>query len=380
MSHRGSLERWTVSLILYKRFFTMADLFSAAAVGMMSVNNRITMAALTRMRAGEDGVPTPMHAEYYAQRASAGLVVTEGTFLSFRSRGFAGQAGIANSAQQTGWAQVAKAVHERGGLLVMQLMHAGRMSHPDLTRGQQPEAPSAIAPGVQLRTPAGKVEAPVPHAMEHDDLQRVKEAFVSGARRAIDAGLDAVEIHGANGYLLHEFLSPVANHRQDAYGGSPAARAKFVAEVIRAVADEVGAHRTALRISPEHNIQGCLETDRAETLATYQALLRQIEDLDLAYLSILHAAPEGQLAQSLRQRFGGFTIMNTGFAQVTQETDARNIVEQGLADAVAVGRLFIANPDLPCRWALGAALNEPDMATFYSGGARGYIDYPALEA
>ncbi|AZA12188.1 alkene reductase [Corynebacterium gerontici] len=356
----------------------MNNLLSSAAVGMMSVNNRVTMAALTRMRAGEDGVPTPMHAEYYAQRASAGFVVTEGTFLSFRSRGFAGQAGIANSAQQLGWAGVAKAVHERGGVLVMQLMHAGRMSHQDLTRGQQPEAPSAIAAGVQLRTSGGKLDAPVPHAMNAEDLERVKAEFVAGARRAIDAGLDAVEIHGANGYLLHEFLSPAANHREDAYGGSPSARARFVAEVIRAVAEEIGAQRTALRISPEHNIQGCLELDPEETRATYRALLEQIADLDLAYLSILHANPESRLVQELRHLFGGFTVVNTGFAEVTQQAEAEAILERGLGDAVAVGRLFIANPDLPRRWAEGADLNEPDMATFYVGGARGYIDYPSL--
>lgn len=357
----------------------MVSLFDPATAGALQLNNRVTMAALTRMRAGEDGIPSALHAEYYSQRAGAGIVVTEGTFPTFVSRGFEGQAGIANADQQAGWRQVAEAVHAKGGTLVMQIMHAGRMTHPSMNRGQEPEAPSAIASGTITHTPAGKVPLPVPRALETNELPRIRDEFVAAARRAIDAGLDGVELHGANGYLLHEFLAPSSNTRTDAYGGSPEARARFVIEVVRAVVAEVGAERVGLRISPEHNVQGVIEDDHADVVATYDALLDGIKDLGLAYLSILHADYAGEFVAHLKERFGGFVILNSGFGKVTELDEAREIVEGGHADAVAVGRELIANPDLVRRWKEGLALNVPNPKTFYTGGASGYTDYPFAE-
>lgn len=345
----------------------------------MNLSNRVTMAPLTRKRAEEDGVPGQLHVDYYSQRASAGLVVTEGTFPSFVSRGFEGQAGIVNADQQAGWRKVADAVHAKGGTLVMQIMHAGRMTHPSMNRGQEPEAPSAIAPGVSAHTPAGKVELPTPRALEANELSRVRDEFVRAAHRAVDAGLDGVELHGANGYLLHEFLAPSSNTRTDAYGGSPAGRARFVIEVVRAVAEEIGPGRVGLRISPEHNIQGVIEDSREDVIATYDALIDGIKDLGLAYLSILHADYKGDFVAHLKQRFGGFVILNSGFGGVTDLEEAKEIVEGGYAEAVAVGRELIANPDLVRRWEESLELNAIHPETFYTPGAEGYTDYPFAE-
>ncbi|MEO4038577.1 alkene reductase [Micrococcaceae bacterium Sec6.3] len=357
----------------------MPSLFDPLDVGALRLDNRIVMAPLTRQRAGEDGVPTELHAEHYAQRATAGLLVTEGAFPSFRSRAFPGQTGLADDAQTEGWRAVAQAVHEAGGHVFVQVMHGGRMCHPDLLRGAEPEAPSAIAPGVPVRGFSGKMEGPVPRALDTDELPRVVAEFVDAARRAVEAGLDGVEVHGANGYLLHEFLAPSSNTREDAYGGSPENRARLTVEVVRAVAQAIGAERTALRISPEHNVQGTIEEDRADVLATYDALLAGLADLDLAYLSVLHQDVAGDLAAHLRESFSGPLVLNSGFGAVTGLEEARRIVEDGLADAVAVGRELIANPDLARRWREGLPLNEPDPTTFYTGGAHGYTDYPFVD-
>ncbi|QGF23117.1 alkene reductase [Raineyella fluvialis] len=354
----------------------MTELFDPIDAGDLHLRNRVTIGAMTRQRAGEDGVPNDLLVEYYSQRASAGLVVTEGTFPSFRSRGYMGAAGIADDEQAAGWRRVADAVHARGGTLVMQVMHAGRMAHPAVARGQEPEAPSAVAAGVMVHTPEGKADAPVPHALTTEDLARVRDEFVAAARRAVDAGVDGVELHGANGYLLHEFLSPVSNTRTDEYGGSPRNRARFVVEVVRAVAAAIGAGRVGLRISPEHNIQGVLELDRTDVLATYDALLDGLRGLGTAYLSVLHADIDGDLVRHLRENYdGGAFLLNSGFSNVTDHEQARHIVADGLADAVTVGRAFIANPDLVERWRDSLGENVPDMTTFYIGGARGYTDY-----
>ena len=357
----------------------MPSLFDPLDLGALRLDNRIVMAPLTRQRAGEDGVPTDLHAEHYAQRASAGLVVTEGAFPSFHSRAFPGQTGIADDTQTQGWRAVAQAVHEAGGHVFIQIMHGGRMCHPDLLRGAEPEAPSAIAPGVPVRGFSGKTDGPVPRALGTEELPRVVAEFADAARRAVEAGLDGVEVHGANGYLLHEFLAPSSNTRQDAYGGSPENRARLAVEVVRAVAEAIGPERTALRISPEHNVQGTVEEDRADVLATYEALLAGIADLDLAYLSVLHREVDGDLVAHLRESFRGPMVLNSGFSEITGLEEARRIVETGLADATAVGRELIANPDLVRRWREGLPLNEPDQGTFYTGGAHGYTDYPFVD-
>ena len=354
----------------------MPTLFDPITVGKFELANRVAMAPLTRMRSDADGVPKDMNVEYYSQRASAGLVVTEGTFPAVTSRGFWGQAGIETAEQAQGWSRVADAVHEKGGVIFLQIMNAGRVSHPELTGGPLPEAPSAIGVDQAVHVPSGKQPMPTPRALETDELPRIKQEFVAAARRAVDAGIDGVEIHGANGYILHEFLAPSSNHRTDEYGGSPQNRARFVIEVVRAVAEEIGGQRVGLRISPEHNVQGAIEDDHDDVVATYDALLTGLRGLDLAYLSVLHKDVDGEFVRDLRRDFEGVFYLNSGFSVVTELEEAEHIMSADLADGVVVGRELIANPDLVERWRDGLELNTPDPTTFYVGGPKGYVDYP----
>jgi len=353
-------------------------LFSPTTLGSLSLSNRIVMAPLTRVRSGQSGVPNDLVVEYYAQRASTGLIVSEGTYTSAESQAYPGQPGIVTPEQIEGWRRVADAVHAKGGLIVMQLMHGGRVTHPSINGGNEPIAPSAIAIAGDVRTPDGKLPYPVPHAPSEAELGDLVAQHVLAARNAITAGFDGVEVHSANGYLLHEFLSPVSNVRDDSYGGSPANRARFGIEVITAVAGEIGADRVGVRVSPAHNIQDVVETDAAETRATYEALVDGIASLGLAYLSVLHAEPAGELVQHLRARFGGPLMANSGFGVVTTRDEAAQLVAEGSADVIAVGRMIIANPDLVRRWSERLEVNEPDASTFYGPDERGYTDYPAL--
>ena len=354
------------------------DLFSPVQLGDLELAYRIAMAPLTRMRSGEAGVPGDLVVEHYAQRAGVGLIVTEGTYPSAESRGYPGQPGIVTDEQAAGWARVADAVHAAGGTVVMQVMNAGRVSHTDITGTDRVVAPSAIAIDGEVRTATGKLPYPVPHALTTEEAVAVKAEFVAAARRAVDAGLDGVEIHGANGYLLHEFLAADTNTRTDVYGGSPAARARFVVELVTEVAAEIGAGRVGLRISPSHGVQGVVEPDAADVQETYGLLVDQLAPLGLAYLSVLHADPAGELVQDLRRRFGGPLMANTGFASPTARAEAIELVDSGQAEVVAVGRAVIANPDLVQRWSGDLEENAPDPSTFYGGGAAGYTDYPAL--
>jgi len=356
------------------------DLFAPVSLGDLQLANRVVMAPLTRLRSGDAGVPGALVADHYAQRASVGLIITEGTFPSADGRAFPGQPGIVTDEQAEGWRRVAEAVHARGGRVVLQVMHGGRVSHPDITGTGRVVAPSAIAIDGEVRTPAGKQPFPVPHALTAEEARATVQDIVAASERAVAAGLDGVEIHSANGYLLHEFLSPATNHREDEYGGSPANRARFVVEVATAVADAIGAGRVGIRISPEHNIQGALETDHLDVLATYVALVDGLRPLGLAYLSVLHSEPTGDLVQELRRRFDGPLIANSGFATPTTRDEAVQLIEASHAEAVAVGRLVIANPDLVERWAGGHPENVPNPATFYAAGAEGYTDYPTLVA
>lgn len=356
------------------------SLFSPTTVGAVDVRNRVSLAPMTRLRSGADGVPGPIVAKYYAQRAGIGLLVTEGVYPSDESRAYAGQPGIVTDAQAAGWAKVADAVHAEGGVVFLQLMNSGRVSHPLITGTDRIVAPSAIAIQGETRLADGsKVDYAVPHALETAELAVVRDEFVAAARRAVDAGIDGVELHGANGYLLHEFLSPASNQRTDAYGGSPEARARFVIEVAQAVVAEVGAGRVGIRISPAHNIQDVWEKDEAETRATYEALVAGLAPLGLAYLSVLHNDPAGDLIQDLRRAFGGTFIVNSGFSTVTTRDEAVSAVDEGVADLVAVGRPAIANPDLVARWEQGADENAVDQPTVYGGDERGYTDYPFLQ-
>ena len=353
-------------------------LFSSARFGALKLSNRVVMAPLTRVRAGASGVPNELLMEHYEQRASTGMIVTEGVYTSPESQAFAGQPGIVTPEQVAGWRRVADAVHAEGGLIVAQLMHGGRVTHPTVNGGREVVAPSAIPIDGFMRTADGLLPFPVPHALTTDELAGVITQFVKAARNAIDAGLDGVEIHSANGYLLHEFLSPSSNTREDAYGGSPLNRVRFGIELVTAVAREIGADRVGLRISPSHNIQGVVEPNDAETRATYHELMAGIAPLGLAYLSVLHPDPASEFVQHLRQRFAGPVIANSGFGVVTTREEAVAIVEDGHADAVAIGRPIIANPDLVRRWVEDRELNDADRHTFYGPDARGYADHPAL--
>ena len=356
------------------------DLYSPATFGSLHLANRVVMAPLTRTRAGADGVPTDAMVEYYRQRAGQGLIVSEGVWPVAEGKSYPGQPGIETPEQIDGWRRVADAVHAAGGVLVMQLMHGGRVSHTAITGTERIVAPSALpAPG-QTRTPEGKVDMPVPHALETDEIPAVIAQFAQAARNAVAAGFDGVEVHGANGYLVHEFLSPASNVREDTYGGSPEARARFAVEVTEAVAAAVGADRTGIRLSPQHNIQGVLETDDADARATYAALAAGLAPLGLAFVDILHAHPQGDLVQRIRRGVGAPAILNSGFSSPTTREEAEALVAEGWAEAVAVGRPVIANPDLVHRWQQGADLNEPRPELFYGSTAEGYTDYPALAA
>ncbi|MDV8022844.1 alkene reductase [Rhodococcus sp. IEGM 1330] len=354
-------------------------LFSPLALGDLKLDNRLVMAPLTRVRSGKDGVPGPLVVEHYKQRASLGLIVSEGTYPSHAGQGFPGQPGLVTDEQIEGWRNVADAVHADGGLIVAQVMHAGRVTHEATTGGHEVVGPSAIAIDGETRTYEGKKPYPTPRALREDELPSVIADFVQASKNAIAAGMDGVEVHGANGYLLHEFLSPASNQREDAYGGSPENRARFVAEVVEAVADALGAGKVGIRISPEHNIQDALETDSDDVRATYRALVERLAPLGLAYLSVLHKDPAGELVQDLRQGFGGAVLVNSGFGEITSRDEALSLMEDGIGDAVVVGRPAIANPDLAYRWREDLPLNEPDQSTFYTEGAKGYTDYPALQ-
>lgn len=356
----------------------MTTLFDSLTVGSWTLPNRVVMAPLTRNRAGEGGVPGDLAVQYYAQRASTGLIITEGSQPSAVGQGYLATPGFHSPEQVAGWSRVAEAVHGRGGRIVAQLMHAGRISHPDNTGGQDIIAPSAIAAPGQMITADGPRDHPTPRALELSEIPGVVDDYVTAARNAIEAGLDGVEVHAANGYLIHQFLAPGSNERTDEYGGSPENRARFAIEVTRAVAEAIGADRVGIRISPAHNIQGATEEDPADVEATYTTLVQAIAPLGLAYLSVL-ADPRLDLVQGLRKEFGGVVVANTGFSDVTTKESAQAILDEDLADAIAVGRPVLANPDLVERWKTDAPLNEPNGDTFYGGGAEGYTDYPFLD-
>ncbi len=351
----------------------MSDLFTPYDLGPHALANRLVMAPMTRNRAGERGVPTPLMAEYYAQRASAGLIVTEGTQPSAVSQGYPNTPGLHTDEQVEGWRAVADAVHAQGGRIVAQLMHAGRIGHPSIT-GLQPVAPSAVTPAGEVFTPEGMQPFEEPRALATDELPGVVEEFVDAARRALAAGLDGVELHAANGYLLHQFLADGTNTRTDGYGGSAQARARFVVEVATAVAEAVGGERVGIRISPAGTFNDMTET---ETEQTYAALLEGLAPLGLLYLHVVEG-PESDFAEQLRKQWDGVFVFNTGFTGPSDLATAQESLAAGRADLFSIGRPFIANPDLVERLRTGAELNEPDAATFYGGDEHGYTDYPAL--
>jgi N-ethylmaleimide reductase len=304
---------------------------------------------------------------------SVGLIISEGTFPSLAGKGFDGQPGLVTPEQLAGWRKVTDAVHAGGGLIVAQVMHAGRATHPQIT-GFPVEAPSALAIDGETRAGDTKVAYPVPRELSIDELPDVVEDFVRGSQNAVEAG---VELHAANGYLLHEFLGATSNVRTDAYGGSPENRIRFVVEVAEAVVAQIGAGRVGIRISPERDIQGLIEDDPADVEAVYGALMDALAPLGLAFVSILHPEPAGAMVQGLRSRFGGPFLVNTGFAEATTRDEAVAMMADDLGDAVVVGRALIANPDLVRRWREELGHNELNFSTLYADGATGYTDYPA---
>jgi len=349
----------------------MTDLFAPYQLGHLELSNRFVMAPLTRNRAGAGEAPTALAAEYYGQRATAGLIVSEGTQPSAVGQGYPHTPGLHTDAQVAGWRLVADAVHARGGRIVAQLMHAGRISHQAIT-GLQPVAPSAVTPAGEVYTEQGMQAFEQPRALGADELPGVVAEFVDAARRAVEAGLDGVELHSANGYLLQQFLAEGSNTRTDAYGGTPENRARFVVEVATAVAAAIGGDRVGIRISPAGTFNDIAEV---ETELTYAALLEGLAPLGLLYLHVVEG-PDTTFAEQLRKQWAGPFIFNTGFTGPSDLATAQETVDSGATDLFCIGRAFLANPDLVERLRSGAELNEPDDATFYSGGAKGYTDYP----
>jgi N-ethylmaleimide reductase len=354
---------------------TMNPSFAPVRVGRYTLPNRLVMAPMTRSRAKVDGTPGELAAEYYAQRASVGLIVAEGTQPSDDGQGYLTTPGIYTPAHVAGWREVTRAVHDKGGHIFIQIMHAGRMSHPDNTpHHRQAVAPSAIAPGTGMFTATGMQDIPAPRALTTEEVRRTVTDFRLSARSAIAAGADGVEIHGATGYLIRQFFAPNANTRTDEYGGPIANRARFAVEVATAIADEIGADRTAIRLSPGTIMWGIDEG--AEGPALYRHLVAELDKLGLAYLHIAHNGDE-QPVGDLRALWKQSLIVNRP-ARPREQIGAD--IASGLADLEAYGQMALANPDFVARLKAGAPMNEADRATFFGGGAQGYTDYPALEA
>ena len=349
-------------------------LWTPTDVGAFHLPNRVAMAPMTRDRSAPDGSPVPLNAEYYGQRGSVGLVITEGTQPNDDGQGYLLTPGVYTDAHVAGWRRVAEAVHEAGAPLVVQLMHVGRVSHPYNTpHGRQPVAPSAVAPpDTQMFTIEGMKDIPEPRALSAEEVEQTVRDFAHAASRAVEAGADGVEIHGANGYLVHQFLSSNSNLRTDRYGGSVENRVRFAVEVCRACADAIGADRVGIRISPGNSFNGIVEDD-VEPL--YTALIAALAPLDLAYLHPIYNAGYDGLFRQMREAWPGAYVLNRPGASAE---DRAADVESGLADVVSLAQMTLANPDLVARLKRGAPLNEPDPSTFYGGDAHGYTDYPTL--
>lgn len=353
----------------------MEKLWSPIKVGNMELNHRLAMAPMTRSRTQEDGTPGELEAQYYSQRASLGLLITEGAQPSDDGQGYLWSPGIYTEQHIAGWKKVTDSVHQAGGYLYIQLMHVGRMSHPENTpHHRQPVAPSAIAPGVDMFTAKGMQNIPVPRALSKEEIQATIQEFRQAAAAAIAAGADGVEIHGANGYLINQFLGENSNTRTDEYGGSIENRARFAIEVAQAIVDEIGADKTGFRISPHTPLGGIEEGEQGPDL--YRYLTTELAKLNLAYLHMMHLGNE-ELLKDIRSIWPNPLLVNrAGRTLENISTDLDN----GLADLVPVGVWALANPDLVERLQTGAPLNEANPATFFGGGSEGYTDYPTLKA
>ena len=354
----------------------MTDLFSPIKIGAIAAPNRIFMAPLTRCRATAEHVPTPLMAEHYAQRASAGLIVAEATMAIEGNSAFWMEPGIYSAEQIAGWKQVTDAVHAAGGRIVLQIWHGGRACHPLLNGGAQPVAPSPLAiTGDEVHTPEGKKPYVLPRELRDDELPGMVAGFKKAAENAKAAGFDGVEVHGANGYLLDAFLRDGANKRSGPYGGSVANRARLLFEVIEATCGVWGSDRVGLRLSPLNSFNSMIDSD---PIGLSSWLAEQLNEFNLAYLHLMRGdffqQQKGDVLTPVRARYKGILVGNMGYSA----EEAGAAIAEGRLDAVAFGTAFLANPDLPARFKAGAALNQPDPTTFYSPGAKGYTDYPVL--
>ena len=349
----------------------MPTLLDPIDIGPLRLPNRIIMAPLTRARAGASRIPNELMRDYYVQRASAGLILTEATSVEPMGVGYADTPGIWSDDQVDGWKRITAAVHDAGGRIAMQLWHVGRISHPMFLNGDEPIAPTAIAAEGHVSHVRPKAAFPTPRALATGEISGIVEAFRNGARNALRAGFDGVEIHGANGYLVDQFLQTASNRRNDFYGGAIENRARLMLEVADAVAGVWGADRVGMHLAPRGDAHSMGDENPA---ATFGYVAAELGRRGLAYLCVREYVGENRIGPQLKKQFGGVYIANERFTRETAEA----ALAAGEADAIAFGQLFIANPDLPRRFAENAGLNEPDVKTFYASGPAGYTDYPAL--
>ncbi|MGW2489168.1 alkene reductase [Streptomyces sp. NPDC001606] len=354
----------------------MTSLFDSVSFGKITLANRLVMAPMTRNRAKPCGGATELMAEYYAQRAGAGLIITEGTQPSQVGQGFLNTPGLHHPEHVKSWRTVTDAVHAKGGKIVVQLMHSGRIGHPSLYESaHQSVAPSPVAAAGQCFTPDGMQDYPVPSELTVEEIAATVEDFVTASRNAIEAGFDGVQIHAGNGFLLHQFLAENTNHRTDAYGGSLANRIRFTVEVTEAVTAAIGNERTSVRVSPANTYNDIAEGD---TEALYAALVPALPEL--AFLEVCEIVSR-PVTRAIRDLWQGGLVVNPhatpdSFPAGVQSAQA--VLDDGLADAVSLGALFLANPDLPARIQAGGPFNTADESTYYGGDHRGYTDYPVL--
>ena len=352
-------------------------LFDKVQIGSANLANRLIMAPLTRCRADAGHVPNALMAEYYSQRASAGLIISECTMVMPNTSAFVSEPGIYSDEQVNAWKQTTEAVHAAGGKIFLQIWHAGRAAHPLMNDGAENVAPSAIAIDGEVHTPEGKSANVQPRELRDDELPGIIAAFKQGALNAIAAGFDGVEVHGANGYLLDQFLRESSNKREGSYGGSVENRARLLMEVLDAVSGAIGAERVGLRLSPLNSYNSMIDGD---PLGLISYLAERLNSYDLAYLHLMRADFFGQqkadVVTPVRELYKGKLMVNMGYSA----EEAEKVVNDGQADMVAFGTGFLANPDLPARIKAGAAWNAANPKTFYSPGAPGYTDYPTLES
>ncbi len=350
----------------------MLSLFDPIRIGAWELPNRIVMAPLTRARAGAERIPNALMAEYYTQRSSAGLIISEATSVTPMGVGYADTPGIWSAEQVKGWRLITESVHKAGGRMLLQLWHVGRISDPMFLNGALPVAPSAIAPAGHVSLVRPLKPFVTPRALELEEIPGIVEAYRKGAENAKLAGFDGVEIHGANGYLLDQFLQDKTNHRQDAYGGPIENRARLMLEVADAVVSVWGNDRVGMHLAPRGDAHDMGDSNPS---ATFGYVARELGKRRLAFICVRESLGEKRLGPRLKAAFGGKYIANEKFTQAT----ASQVLKEGEADAVAFGVPFLANPDLPERFRRNAALNTPDQSTFYAPGPKGYTDYPFMQ-